>query len=88
MTMTKEEKSERMAVRLSPSEAAMLHELAEADGEAGSTVVRQLIRRAHEERFGRKVRVVFEEQPAQPARRFPVRVVPRPSGPKGKRGDK
>ena len=52
MTKAKEGKSERVAIRMSPTEAAMLHELAEAEGEAASTVVRRLIRRAHAERFG------------------------------------
>jgi uncharacterized protein (DUF1778 family) len=54
MATTKEEKTERLAFRMSPSEAAMLRELADAEGEAAATIVRQLIRRAHAEKFPKR----------------------------------
>ena len=43
--MVKEEKTERFAVRLSPSELSMLHELGEAEGESDSVALRRAIRR-------------------------------------------
>jgi hypothetical protein len=52
--MTKEEKSERLAMRMAPSEVSMLRALSEAAGESDANVVRQLIRRAYAERFGDK----------------------------------
>ncbi len=45
--MVKEEKSERIAVRMAPSEVAMLRELAEVEGESDAVVIRRLIREAH-----------------------------------------
>jgi hypothetical protein len=50
--VVREDKSERFAIRMAPSEVAMLRELGEADGESDAAVVRRLIRRAHAERFG------------------------------------
>jgi hypothetical protein len=47
-------RSELIAVRLTKVEAAMLTELAEADGVYQSDVIRQLVRRAHADRFGTK----------------------------------
>jgi hypothetical protein len=45
--MVKEEKSERIAVRMAPSEVAMLRDLAEAAGESDAVVIRRLVREAH-----------------------------------------
>ncbi|HMI89303.1 MAG TPA: hypothetical protein VK550_34735 [Polyangiaceae bacterium] len=39
-------------VRMAPSELAMLHEMAEADGLSAADVVRTLVRREHQKRFG------------------------------------
>jgi hypothetical protein len=52
--MVKEEKSERFAVRLAPTELAMLRELAESDGESESVALRRAIRQAYAARFGDK----------------------------------
>ncbi len=49
--MAPERRSELVAVRFTPAELAMLHELAEADGLYQSDVIRLLIRRAHVARF-------------------------------------
>ncbi len=45
--MVKEEKSERIGVRMGPSELSMLRELVEAEGESDAVVIRRLIREAH-----------------------------------------
>ena len=52
--MGQEERTERIGVRVSPTESAMLEKLAEADGLAASDVVRMLVRKAYAERFGDK----------------------------------
>ena len=52
--MAPEKRSNLIAVRLTPAETTMLHELAEADGVYQSDVIRLLVRRAHGERFGVK----------------------------------
>jgi hypothetical protein len=49
--MAPERRSELVAVRFTPAELAMLHELAEADGLYQSDVIRLLIRRTHVARF-------------------------------------
>lgn len=49
--MAPEKRTELIAVRLAPSEVAMLNELAEADGVYVSDVIRRLVRQAHAERF-------------------------------------
>jgi len=49
--MAPERRSELVAVRFTPAELAMLHELAEADGLYQSDVIRLLIRRTHLARF-------------------------------------
>lgn len=41
-------------MRVAPTEFGMLQELADADGVYQSDVIRQLIRKAHAERFGTK----------------------------------
>ena len=50
--MSIDPKTERVNLRVSPTEAMMLRELAEADGLAQSDVVRLLVRRSHADRFG------------------------------------
>ena len=40
-------------IRMTPSEVKMLEQLAEADGIYRTDVLRLLIRRAHEKRFGK-----------------------------------
>ena len=52
--MTKEDKTERLAFRMAPSEVTMLRELSEAEGESDAVVVRRLIREAHAQRLGDK----------------------------------
>jgi hypothetical protein len=52
--MVREDKTERFAVRLAPSELAMLRELAEAEGETESVALRRAIREAHAAKFGDK----------------------------------
>jgi ribosomal 50S subunit-associated protein YjgA (DUF615 family) len=52
--MTKEEKTGRLAFRMSPTDAAMLAALSEHEGESLATVLRTLIRRAYTEQFGDK----------------------------------
>jgi hypothetical protein len=47
-------KDERFMIRMDTDERRMLRELADADGLSEATVVRQLIRRAHSDRFGTK----------------------------------
>ena len=49
--MAPERRSELVAVRFTPAELTMLHELAEVDGLYQSDVIRLLIRRAHVTRF-------------------------------------
>jgi hypothetical protein len=50
--MTPEEKTERAAVRLTPTEAEWLAALADADGLSQSDVLRLLVRREYAARFG------------------------------------
>lgn len=52
--MAPERRSELVAVRFTPAELSMLHELAEVDGLYQSDVIRLLIRRAHVTRFKSK----------------------------------
>jgi hypothetical protein len=47
-----ERQTERIAVRLTPTEAKMLAELSERTGLNLTDMVRQAIRREHAERFG------------------------------------
>jgi hypothetical protein len=47
-------RSELIAVRMTAAETAMLKQLAEADGLYQSDVIRQLVRRAHAERFAER----------------------------------
>lgn len=53
--MARDAKTEMFMVRMSATERNMLNELADADGLAGADVVRLLIRREHERRFGATV---------------------------------
>lgn len=55
--MAPERRSELVAVRFTPAELTMLHELAEVDGLYQSDVIRLLIRRAHVTRFKGKKKV-------------------------------
>lgn len=55
--MAPERRSELVAVRFTPAELSMLHELAEVDGLYQSDVIRLLIRRAHVTRFKGKKKV-------------------------------
>lgn len=50
--MVREQQTERIGLRVTPAEAKMLAELAEATGLSMSDVLRQSIRREHAERFG------------------------------------
>lgn len=50
--MAPDKRSEFVGLRLTPTEAGMLTELAQADGLYQSDVLRLLIRRAHTDRFG------------------------------------
>ncbi len=52
--MVKEERTERIAVRMAPTEAAMLEALAELAGLSASDIVRTLVRREYGEKFGDK----------------------------------
>lgn len=52
--MAPEQRSERITVRVAPTERQMLDELAEADGLDLSDVIRLLTRKAYAERFGRQ----------------------------------
>ncbi len=52
--MVKEDKSERRAFRMGPSDADMLRALADAANESESTVVRALIRKEYRATFGDK----------------------------------
>ncbi len=49
--MATEPKTERIELRMSPLEASMLRELADADGLSQANVVRLLERREHAARF-------------------------------------
>ena len=51
-SVVRERQSERLGLRISPSEADMLRWLSETTGLSMSDVVRQLIRRTYSERFG------------------------------------
>jgi len=55
--MAPDKRSEFVGLRLTETEAKMLHELAEADGLYQSDVLRLQIRKAHADRFGK---VVFD----------------------------
>src|SRR5690349_5856382 len=50
--MPKEQQTERVGMRFTPSEVAMLEALSEATGLTMSNVVRQAVRREYAERFG------------------------------------
>lgn len=64
--MAPERRSELVAVRFTPAELTMLHELAEVDGLYQSDVIRLLIRRAHVTRFkGGKKKVAKAPLPAK-----------------------
>ncbi len=51
--MATEQATERLNVRIQPSEVEMLRQLSEVSGLTMSTYVRQLIRREHARQFGR-----------------------------------
>ena len=53
--MAPDAKTETFIIRLSPTEAQMLAELADNTGESRANVVRQLIRREHAIALGAKV---------------------------------
>jgi hypothetical protein len=50
--MVKEAQTERLGLRVAPSELKMLEALSEASGLSMSNVVRQLVRREYAEKFG------------------------------------
>jgi len=52
--MTKEEKTDRLAFRMGPTDAAKLAALADHEGESQANVLRTLIRRAYAAQFGDK----------------------------------
>lgn len=52
--MVSEERTERVALRMTPTEAAMLRGLSDDDGLSLSDVIRQLIRREWASRHGAK----------------------------------
>jgi hypothetical protein len=64
--MAPERRSELVAVRFTPAELAMLHDLAEVDGLYQSDVIRLLIRRAHVTRFA-KAKKKPTKRPVKPA---------------------
>lgn len=70
--MAPERRSELVAVRFTPAELAMLHELAEVDGLYQSDVIRLLIRRAHVARF-KKVKKKATKKPSAVARSAKVK---------------
>ena len=49
-----EKRTRSVTLRMAPTEFDMLQELAESDGVYQSDVVRQLVRKAHAERFGER----------------------------------
>lgn len=51
--MVKEQQTERIGIRVTPSEVRMLAELSEITGFGATDVIRQLVRREYAERFGR-----------------------------------
>ena len=51
--MVSEERIQRIAVRVTPTEADMLRRLADEDGLSISDVLRQLVRREHANRYGK-----------------------------------
>jgi uncharacterized protein (DUF1778 family) len=51
--MGKEQQTERVGLRLTPSEVRMLAAVSEATGQTMTNVVRQAIRREYSERFGK-----------------------------------
>lgn len=50
--MVKEQQTERMNLRLTPSEVEMVQALSEATGLTMTNVIRQAVRREYAERFG------------------------------------
>ncbi len=52
--MVKEDRTERIAVRMAPTEAAMLEALAELAGLSASDIVRTLVRQEYAEKIGAK----------------------------------
>ena len=52
--MASEERSERVTVRLAPSEVEMLRALADLDGVSVADALRMAVRRVHAERVGGK----------------------------------
>lgn len=50
--MVKEQQTERMNLRLTPSEVEMLQALSEVTGMTMTNVIRQAVRREYSERFG------------------------------------
>lgn len=52
--MVTEERTDRFAVRTTPTETAMLRKLAEADGLSVSDYIRLSIRRMYADKFGTK----------------------------------
>ena len=52
--MASEERTERVALRMAPTEATMLRELAEEDGLSISDILRQLVRREYAARHGKR----------------------------------
>jgi len=50
--MVKEQQTERLGLRLTPSEIEMLERLTEVTGLSMSNVIRQAIRREYSDRFG------------------------------------
>src|SRR6186713_2142093 len=58
--MVKEAQSERLGLRITPSEVGMLEELSETTGLSMSDVVRMAIRREHKQRVGDNMAERFE----------------------------
>lgn len=52
--MAAQERTERIALRLTPEESAVVNAIADESGLSVSDVVRQAIRRAYAERFEKK----------------------------------
>jgi ribosomal 50S subunit-associated protein YjgA (DUF615 family) len=52
--MAPEPRTEQFGLRITSTEAAMLYQLVEKSGLSAADIVRQLIRREYEEKFGDK----------------------------------
>jgi hypothetical protein len=61
--MVKEQQTERLGVRVTPTEVQMLAELSELTGLGMTDVIRQAVRREYSEKFGRPLPLTKKRQP-------------------------